>query len=111
LSRIEAAAYVGVSPSLFDLMVQDSRMPGPKLINTRTVWDRFALDRAFKALKRTTKNSRDAARIPPVSQYSSRSSSSLFLRTAKMLGIAVPNSIQLLAGRLIADTYAGFRAT
>jgi hypothetical protein len=50
LSRIEAAAYVGVSPSLFDLMVQDSRMPGPKLINTRTVWDRFALDRAFEAL-------------------------------------------------------------
>jgi len=39
LSRIEAAGYVGVSPSLFDLMVQDGRMPGPKLINTRTVWD------------------------------------------------------------------------
>jgi hypothetical protein len=50
LSRIEASAYVGVSPSLFDLMVQDGRMPGPKLINTRTVWDRFALDRAFEAL-------------------------------------------------------------
>jgi len=50
LSRIEAAGYVGVSPSLFDLMVQDGRMPGPKLINTRTVWDRFALDRAFEAL-------------------------------------------------------------
>lgn len=25
-------------------------MPGPKVINTRTVWDRFALDRAFEAL-------------------------------------------------------------
>ena len=50
LSRIEAATYIGVSPSLFDLMVQDGRMPGPKLINTRTVWDRFALDRAFEAL-------------------------------------------------------------
>ena len=50
LSRVEAAAYVGVSPSLFDVMVQDGRMPGPKLINTRTVWDRFALDRAFEAL-------------------------------------------------------------
>ena len=50
LSRIEAAAYVGVSPSLFDVMVQDDRMPGPKLINTRTVWDRFALDHAFEAL-------------------------------------------------------------
>ena len=50
LSRIEAATYIGVSPSLFDLLVQDGRMPGPKLINTRTVWDRFALDRAFEAL-------------------------------------------------------------
>jgi hypothetical protein len=50
LSRIRSAAYVGVSPSLFDMMVQDGRMPGPKLINSRTVWDRFALDRAFEAL-------------------------------------------------------------
>jgi hypothetical protein len=33
LSRIEAARYVGVSPSLFDQMVKDGRMPGPKRIN------------------------------------------------------------------------------
>jgi hypothetical protein len=50
LSRVESADYVGVSPSLFDAMVRDGRMPGPKVINTRTVWDRFALDRAFEAL-------------------------------------------------------------
>jgi hypothetical protein len=50
MSRVRAAAYVGVSPSLFDAMVQDRRMPGPKLINSRTVWDRFALDLAFEAL-------------------------------------------------------------
>jgi hypothetical protein len=50
MSRVQAAAYVGVSPSLFDAMVQDRRMPGPKLINSRTVWDRFALDLAFEAL-------------------------------------------------------------
>jgi len=50
MSRVEAADYIGVSPSLFDGMVKDGRMPGPKLINTRTVWDRFALDRAFEAL-------------------------------------------------------------
>jgi hypothetical protein len=31
-------------------MVRDGRMPGPKLINTRTIWDRLALDRAFEAL-------------------------------------------------------------
>jgi len=50
MSRVEAADYIGISPSLFDTMVRDGRMPGPKLINTRTVWDRFALDRAFEAL-------------------------------------------------------------
>jgi len=33
LSRIEAAAYVGVSPTLFDLRVQDGIMPGPGRLN------------------------------------------------------------------------------
>lgn len=50
LSRVEAAAYVGVSPSLFDQMVKDRRMPSPKRINARTVWDRLGLDAAFMAL-------------------------------------------------------------
>jgi predicted DNA-binding transcriptional regulator AlpA len=50
LSRVEAAAYVGVSPSMFDQMVQDGRMPSPKLVNSRTIWDRVALDVAFEAL-------------------------------------------------------------
>jgi hypothetical protein len=50
LSRDEAAMYIGVSPSLFDQMVKDRRMPGPKLINSRTVWDRIALDHAFESL-------------------------------------------------------------
>jgi predicted DNA-binding transcriptional regulator AlpA len=50
LSRTGAAAYVGVSPSLFDEMVRDGRMPRPKRINTRTVWDRRQLDQAFDEL-------------------------------------------------------------
>ena len=50
LSRVEAAAYIGVSPSLFDEMVKDQRMPCPKRINNRTVWDRKRLDDAFEAL-------------------------------------------------------------
>ena len=33
MSRVEVADYVGISPSLFDTMVRDGRMPGPKLIN------------------------------------------------------------------------------
>ena len=50
LSRVEAAAYVGVSPSMFDIMVKDGRMPQPKRINSRTVWDRRRLDEAFEEL-------------------------------------------------------------
>lgn len=50
LSRIAAAEYIGISPSLFDEMVADKRMPKPKRINARTVWDVRKLDAAFDAL-------------------------------------------------------------
>ena len=50
LSRAGAAAYLGISPSLFDQMVKDGRMPRPKRINSRTVWDRRRLDEAFEEL-------------------------------------------------------------
>ena len=50
LNREEAADYVGVGASLFDRMVADGRMPRPKRIDGRIVWDRYALDDAFAAL-------------------------------------------------------------
>ena len=50
LSRVQAAAYVGVSPSFFDALVFEGRMPKPKRLNTRTIWDRLRLDDAFAAL-------------------------------------------------------------
>lgn len=50
LSRAQAAAYIGVSASLFDGMVADGRMPPPKTVNARRVWDRLALDAAFSLL-------------------------------------------------------------
>ena len=50
LSRVMAAFYIGVSPSLFDAMVKDGRMPHPKRINTRTIWDVRTLDEAFDLL-------------------------------------------------------------
>ena len=50
LSRVQAAAYIGVSARLFDVMVQDGRMPKPTRINSRTVWDRVKIDQAFAAL-------------------------------------------------------------
>jgi hypothetical protein len=50
VSRVEAAAYIGVSPCKFDEMVADHRMPAPKRINGRKVWDIRDLDLAFDAL-------------------------------------------------------------
>lgn len=50
LSREQAAAYVGVSASLFDEMVGDGRMPGPLSVNRRRIWDRHKIDEAFAAL-------------------------------------------------------------
>lgn len=50
LSRTEAAAYIGVSPSMFDLMVRDGRMPKPKKVNSRTIWDIRRVDKFFDEL-------------------------------------------------------------
>lgn len=50
LARAEAAEYVGVGVTLFDQMVDDGRMPQPRVINTRLVWDVDELRTHFKAL-------------------------------------------------------------
>jgi excisionase family DNA binding protein len=50
LSREEAARYVGVGTTKFDMMVADKRMPKPRKIDGRTVWDRVELDIAFSEL-------------------------------------------------------------
>jgi predicted DNA-binding transcriptional regulator AlpA len=50
LSRTEAAAYIGISASLFDMLVKDGRMPKPKQINSRNVWDIRRIDKAFDEL-------------------------------------------------------------
>ena len=50
LSRVQAAEYIGVGVTKFDEMVADGRMPRPKRIDGRLVWDRIRLDEAFEAL-------------------------------------------------------------
>jgi predicted DNA-binding transcriptional regulator AlpA len=52
LSRIEAAIYVGVSPTKFDEMVTDGRMPQSRRIDGRKVWDVRELDLFFDDLPR-----------------------------------------------------------
>jgi excisionase family DNA binding protein len=56
LSRMEAAEYIGVSSGLFDAMVADGRMPAPKIINSRRVWPRRALEKAFDDLPEANQN-------------------------------------------------------
>lgn len=50
LSHDEAARYVGVSPSKFDQLVADRRMPKPKRVDGRNIWDRVQLDIYFNEL-------------------------------------------------------------
>lgn len=54
LSRPQAAAYVGVGPSLFDRLVAEGTMPQPFHLRGRRVWDRLRLDRAIEALQPET---------------------------------------------------------
>lgn len=49
LSRVQAAEYIGVSPSTFDKMVADGQMPTPKKMRGRVIWDRKRLDQFFDA--------------------------------------------------------------
>jgi predicted DNA-binding transcriptional regulator AlpA len=49
-NRIEAAAYIGISPTKFDQLVADGRMPKAKRIDGRKVWDLLELNPAFEEL-------------------------------------------------------------
>jgi predicted DNA-binding transcriptional regulator AlpA len=49
-SRIEAATFVGISPSKFDDLVKDGRMPRARQIDGRKVWDLCELNPAFDVL-------------------------------------------------------------
>lgn len=50
LRREEAALYIGVSPTKFDEMVKDGRMPRPKAIDGCKTWDIWKLDIAYDEL-------------------------------------------------------------
>ena len=60
LSREESARYIGVSPSKFDQLIKDRRMPRSKRIDGRVILDRLALDAAFSDLPDDEVNAIDA---------------------------------------------------
>jgi hypothetical protein len=55
LSRDEAARYIGVGATKFDEMVADRRMPRPKRVDGRVIWDRLRIEAAFTDLPEDTK--------------------------------------------------------
>lgn len=50
MSRDEAARYIGVGVTKFDEMVADGRMPKPKRVDGRVIWDRLRVEAAFTDL-------------------------------------------------------------
>jgi len=50
LSRVEAAAVVGVSASTFDRLVADGLMPPPRQVYSRSIWDILEVNQAFDSL-------------------------------------------------------------
>ena len=50
LSRVEAAMYLGVSPSKFDELRKDGQIGPAKIIGTRKLFDVEMLDQFFDAL-------------------------------------------------------------
>jgi predicted DNA-binding transcriptional regulator AlpA len=50
LGEVEAAAAIGISASKFRALVNERRMPSPRRLDGRNIWDVDELRAAFKAL-------------------------------------------------------------
>lgn len=50
LGEPEAALYLGIGASKFRQLVNEGRMPRPRLIDRRRLWDIDDLDAAFRSL-------------------------------------------------------------
>jgi excisionase family DNA binding protein len=52
LDESEAAVYLSLSPSYFRKLVEQRKMPRPRMAGGRRIWDVDELDLAFRALPR-----------------------------------------------------------
>ena len=59
--REAAASLLGISPSKFDVLVKDARMPAPRVIDARVLWDVEELRVAWRALPKRCEREQDAA--------------------------------------------------
>jgi predicted DNA-binding transcriptional regulator AlpA len=70
IGREAAAAYVCVSPSTFDLMVTEGRMPRPReLTPRRWAWDVRELDRAIDGLPRKGADGHGTPKLAPADDF------------------------------------------
>lgn len=51
MSREVAARYIGVGETTFDKLVAEGRMPKPKRIGSRVIWDRHEIEAYFEDLE------------------------------------------------------------
>ena len=52
LSETEAAVYLSLSPSFFRQLVAQGKMPRPRVVGRRRIWDAEELDLAFREVPR-----------------------------------------------------------
>ena len=52
LNRLEAAIYTTLSPTKFDELVRNGRLPAPRWIDRRKFWDLLELDLCLQACPR-----------------------------------------------------------
>ncbi|MHA6687713.1 hypothetical protein [Mesorhizobium sp. A556] len=50
INREQAAAFIGISASLFDQLVHAGKMPDARVIASRLVWDVSEIEEAFRAI-------------------------------------------------------------
>jgi predicted DNA-binding transcriptional regulator AlpA len=60
LGEVEAAAAIGISASKFRTLVNDKRMPSPRSLDGRKIWDVDELRAAFKALPHAGEENEEA---------------------------------------------------
>ena len=59
LSTDEAARYIGVGRTMFEELVAGRKMPRPKRIGSRVIYDRFEVDACFSDLESAPANQLD----------------------------------------------------
>jgi predicted DNA-binding transcriptional regulator AlpA len=50
ISREQAAAFIGIGESLFDRLVAARKMPEPRMVGGRLIWDVAEVATAFRAI-------------------------------------------------------------